>query len=382
MPRGRYMRRRPHRKPRVAETVGAPPEPEVEEVEELLPEEPVVVLTPVMPVPTLPVVYKRNEPQYTAPSVLEQRSGVAYYSFPKHHTRHIQYFNPSLAIWKGFPYLVARRRKTFIHPGRNDIVLWKLDAQGNIPPFTNPLPIHFHSIRPDEHFEDPRAVVSDGMLYVSYSTFLTRGQYVAQGFAEVNTMMQVSRKLHVDYGNNGSSPAVQRGNEKNWVWFREEFDRARLWRFVYSPAPQHIVVTPLPNNSFDESRAPGITWEYGLARGGTPPVLVMEGEPFYWSFFHSSIDISTTPPRRRYYMGAYAFEPAAPFRPVLMTKEPLLIGSASDPREPSAPLCVFPCGALYDTPTRKWTVSMGINDCACARLNISHDELVSLALPV
>lgn len=306
------------------------------------------------------------------PSILKQRPGVtAFYQFPVHLLRRYQYFNPGICEWKGVRWLVVRRRRVDIHPGKNTVTLWHLDQ------FHRPikeLPVRFYSIRHDEHYEDPRAMVKDGTLFLSCSHFTTYGSKVCQVIVEVNSIMQATRKLHPVYGQNGESLQKQIGHEKNWCWWYD--GDVTAWRFVYSPAPQHVVVTP-HKDGYSEDRVSGIKWKYGLPRGGSPPI---KHDGFYWSFFHSSIDISPTPPRRRYYMGAYAFDLSAPYAPAFITPEPLLVGSEEDPREPSAPYCVFPCGSYIDQ--GKWTVTFGVNDCACARTSITHEELTKLLVPV
>jgi predicted GH43/DUF377 family glycosyl hydrolase len=86
--------------------------------------------------------------------------------------------------------------------------------------------------------------------------------------------------------------------------------------------------------------------------------------------------------KRRYYMGAYAFEAQPPFRVTRVTPEPILVGSIDDPWWEGKPLVVFPCAALLSHGLNPdyfiWTVSLGVNDLASARIEIPHFRLLQL----
>lgn len=311
----------------------------------------------------------RPDPHIETPSILDQTPWLCgFYEISAH--RSIQYFNPGLVDWLGSRWLVARRRRTKMHPGKNDIVFLRLKTESVC---ANEHPIKFRSSVHDEHWEDPRVILFNGSPFVSYSNFRMSFRWVHQAIARIDTRFQ-AQDYHIEYETNGNALKENTGHQKNWTWF----DYGGVLHFVYSPSP-HVVVKSGPNGVAEEFLTPGFQWKYGLPRGGTPPVYVEE-DGLYWSFFHSSLDISPMPPRRRYYMGAYAFEAWPPFRPVMATALPLLTGSGKDPRELSAPHCVFPCGALLDGGT--WTVSFGVNDCACAWIKIPHQEIRRLSYTV
>lgn len=282
-----------------------------------------------------------------------------------------QYFNPSLIDWKGRRFLVTRRRRHAYHPGRNDLTAWALSR--DLEPILE-IPIRLPFTHGNEHWEDPRALLtSDGRFLLSYSNFITpwRSRYVHQAAAWISPTWH-GRPFHPVYGDNGATVLENNGHEKNWLWFEPSPGE---FHFVYSTGPVHQVVRygKGAQTAYD---APGLAWRYGHIRGGTTPVLF---DGLYWSFFHSSIDINEEPPRRRYYMGAYAFVPEPPFAPVCMTSQPILAGSEADLRERSAPLCVFPCGLLLEgrgTERPTWLVSLGVNDCSCALLRVPHAELM------
>lgn len=304
------------------------------------------------------------DPLKPVPSVLEQTKWpCGFFQFPYRYK--IQYFNPSLLDWLGRRYLVVRRRHISVHPGRNDIAIWLMDGNLNL---LKEEQIIFPIRHPNENFEDPRAINAAGSFWLSYATFRAPWtlHHVHQGAAIINLKRQAIEVYHVQYGGNGAHNLGNTENEKNWVWFLHD----GAMHFVYSPTP-HVVVKTNRATVVQDWQEKSFNWRYGLPRGGTSPVLA---DGLYWSFFHSSLDINPDPPRRRYYLGVYAFQAKPPFKPVLYTRKPLLTGSEADPREPSAPLCVFPCGAAKDN--ESWLVTFGVNDCACAWIRIPHQEIL------
>jgi hypothetical protein len=175
---------------------------------------------------------------------------------------------------------------------------------------------------------------------------------------------------------NESDASGKRINQKNWLWF----DHDGFLHLIYMTDP-HEVVRWNPDmtvNQVFKDEFPSEHWnDFGHARGGTPPVLI-DGE--YWLFFHSSTDWKEWNKqhpgdvKRRYHMGAYAFEARPPFRVTRVVDEPLLTGSQMDPWATGLPLVVFPGGAILRD--GKWFVVMGVNDCACAWIEIPHNELM------
>jgi predicted GH43/DUF377 family glycosyl hydrolase len=308
------------------------------------------------------------DPQRPVPSVLEQTKWRAGF-FEFRNRLRTQYFNPAIVDWRGQRFLIARRRRCQFNPGKNDIVLWSLDAE--LYPLSE-TPILFLGAHPLDHFEDPRALVVEDTIWLSYAGFRAPWtlHYPHQMACPLNDRLQTLDVLHLVYRNNGDYIMGNTGCEKNWVWFHH----GGAMHFVYSPTP-HIVAKLSGDKVGEEWETAGFRWRYGLPRGGTNPVLV---NGLYWSFFHSSVEINKDPPRRRYYIGAYAFHPFAPFKVHSFTRKPLLTGSEADPREPSAPLCVFPCGAIYEHDG--WLVVFGVNDCASAWIRIPHNDLLKLMI--
>ena len=75
-------------------------------------------------------------------------------------------------------------------------------------------------------------------------------------------------------------------------------------------------------------------------------------------------------------MGAYTFEAKAPFEPLRMTHEPLLIGSEHDPRVFEGPLVIFPGGAIRQDDS--FLVVFGVNDENCGWVKIPEKDLEGL----
>jgi len=315
------------------------------------------------------------------PSILKQtkwRSG--FFEFGKAQAnKDIRYFNPSLVEHNGHDWLVARKAQP--RPGdpfgMNTIWAFKLDDQHR--PLQGIL-VAFKDRYPDQHHEDPRIIrLPNGKMLLSYTTFVLepkKGWYGAhQGCAVLGAMFQPEQVLDPIYGRNGGSVLMNSGNEKNWLWFWHD----GALHMIYNTDPVHEVIRWNQNlgvvRKYETKDHVGLFAKYGQPRGGTPPVLIGDE---YWSFFHSSV--LWKDPKRRYFMGAYAFEAKAPFRVTRMTRKPLLAGSQNDPWVEGQPLVVFPCGAIFRN--NQWFVSMGINDMASAWIEIPHDELVKLTKPI
>jgi hypothetical protein len=188
---------------------------------------------------------------------------------------------------------------------------------------------------------------------------------------------RVMSPVSISYGNNRSDLMLGKFHEKNWTPFVTPDNKLA---FVYAIHPQHEIIL-VENGQVVKTYLSGADWTkahwlYGHPRGGAPPVQV---GTHYYGFFHSSIDnVITLPNRktRRYYMGAYQFSAIPPYEITAMTTKPILTGSMHDRRNPGAPACVFPCGALLQKGV--WLVTLGVGDTACAWVEIPHDELLRL----
>jgi len=313
------------------------------------------------------------------PSILQQTHWqCGFFDFRKAQVPGISYFNCGLVRRPDGLWLVTRRSKNEknIRIGFNDVVAWKMDENSMLPEYGRKLicPTNFDR----EHFEDPRAIFHKGKTFVSCCNFVVTNNGASwtgahQVLCEVGRMSsdewRVTKRLDPIYGNNGDRIGADKGMEKNWLWFFHD----DLPHMVYQAWPHRIVrfSTDFHQEFVYESGSKKLPWDNGIIRGGTPPVLAPDGKE-YWTFFHSSLKLNDQY-RRRYYMGAYAFESKPPFRITRITPEPLLAGSSQDQWAERKPLVVFPCGS--DFKDDQWLVTMGINDICSAWIKIPHEEL-------
>ena len=319
----------------------------------------------------------------TIPSILEQSPfDVGIFSFGKAEASNIDYFNPSIVARPDGDWLIVRRstwkpQATF---GMNDLMAFKLD--GKTPTFG--VKIRIPKTATDEQFEDPRAFYHNGKTYIGACNFVwygTRWTGAHQILVSCDDEWKVTDRTDPDYGKNGNALGKNQGHEKNWLWFVHE---GQL-HMIYMAAPKHHVV------SFDRSmgvdRMMLTEWNYGLWKhgqvqgntpkigGGTPPVRV--GSEMF-TFFHSSTLMENG--KRRYHMGAMAFEAEPPFRITRITPEPILSGSKNDIWDAKKVPCVFPGGAIHRD--GKWLIVGGLNDRKCFYLEMSHDDLNDILIEV
>lgn len=303
------------------------------------------------------------------PSITEQTKWPCqFFNFGKAQVPGVEYFNCGFVERPDGEWLVTRR--SFPHGelpfGMNDIMAFKLD---NKTPAVG-MRVRIPTSLPNEQFEDPRSIYHEGRTYLSFCNFSWKGRTwtgAHQGLAVVDDKWQALKRYGINYGQNGDGVARNTGNEKNWLWFFHE-GKPHL---IYLSDP-HTIARFSPEFVFEGEHitANKSKWDFGLIRGGTPPVQV-DGE--YWSFFHSSLP--WTSHKRRYFMAAYSFEARPPFQMRRISRRPILIGSWRDPWAMSKPLVVFPCGSrLKDG---KWFITLGVNDMASAWIEIPHEDVLN-----
>lgn len=312
--------------------------------------------------------------QEDAPSILEQVPyRIGYFKFPNDEVFGLEYFNCGLVQWKSRNWLVTRRRRfTRFTRGTNDIVFWALQDKQV---FT-PAPVRIWVKYPGENHEDPRAINIGGRCLLCYCNFKLNS-YAHQAFGFVHEDFRVPQPISVSYGHNRGDLAEGKWHEKNWTPFLTPDGQFAI---VYAMHPRHEVLMIEGDRVIKTYMSGGdVTlsyWLYGEPRGGSPPVLV--GNTYY-AFFHSSLyhrTLEDGSQRRRYYMGAYKFSAQPPYEILGMTSKPILTGSMHDRRNPGAPACVFPCGALLQNGL--WLITMGVGDTACAWLEMPHGDLEKL----
>ncbi len=311
------------------------------------------------------------------PSILKQGWNSQFFRFGKAEFPGVSYFNPGLVQRPDGLWLITRRSEAVQHMriGMNSLMAFKLGDR-NEPQYGKVIKCKSKFDR--EHFEDPRAIYHNGKTYISCCNFIVFPNVVKEKWTGAHICMQIvpqavdnwDSETRIDpvYGNNGDSLATIKGLEKNWLWF---FHKNQL-HLLYQTNPHTIVKWSDDFQIIDQWNEENdmAHWTYGDIRGGTPPVF---HDGLYWTFFHSSIPLENKY-RRRYYMGAYAFEPFPPFKIVKFTKEPLLAGSDEDLWAEKKPLVVFPCGAINQDGV--WLVSIGVNDLLSAWVEIPHENLL------
>jgi predicted GH43/DUF377 family glycosyl hydrolase len=281
-----------------------------------------------------------------------------------------EYFNPAIVEWRDRDWLLVRRRVGPPGlPGHNTIEAWKL--KHNRPDTRHRLDIP--ALDPGSSAEDPRAFIRGNSLILMFCNFLPVQEpgsnstgFASQAMTGISPTMIVEAPVRIAFGFNAASRDKNTGHEKNWTGF--EYD-GKI-HISYSFEGRHIVVatTALKPIKIHYGKTP--IWDYGTIRGGSCPVL--HGD-LYWTFVHSSLRWYCG--KRRYFMGALAFEPKPPFNVVRMTSKPLLIASDRDRRNQWAPPCIWPGGAIMRD--GQWLVSLGINDRACGWVQIPHKDLLN-----
>lgn len=324
---------------------------------------------------------KRNRQADSIPPVCTQaaenlwNSGIFY--FGKAEADNVDHFNPSLVERPDGLWLVVRRAIMGgpVRVGLNSIWAFKLNELDYGP--LHGRRVAFPASRPDEQYEDPRAIYNpaDGKTWVSCCNFIWYGPSWSGAHQMIAPMLDDWRPqicYHPDYGVNGNALGANKGHEKNWLFFFHDGEMHLLYNAEpWTIVPLNSACSPILERQIVRPDWK-VEWKHGQIRGGTPPVRVGDK---YWTFFHSSVPWQGK--QRRYHIGILAFDAFPPFRPRLITDEPILTGSLNDKWKPGKPPCVFACGALLRN--GKWLVSLGVNDLQCAWVEIPHEDVEILA---
>lgn len=305
----------------------------------------------------------------TVAPITEQGFGVCAVEHAEPDTRN---YNSGCAYKNGRLYLATRRFDVKRHRCVIDINEAVLSTRTGCPFFfagERVRTLELPSATGLENFEDGRLFWYNDRLHLAY----TEGNYLppfastsVQKVAELRDDWSVESVATIAFGENTV------GHEKNWQFFGLN---RRLF-FVYSISPHKVVEVDRDWKVTDHWTTPSdLSWEHGTLSGGTPPVLV---DRRLISFFHS---YKKHPERQRCYsFSAYEFSAEPPFNVTGIT-EPLIYASEHErtlpnPRVPNwLPLVVFPCGAVWERESRRWTVSAGVNDSDDVLFDIPHHEL-------
>jgi predicted GH43/DUF377 family glycosyl hydrolase len=261
---------------------------------------------------------------------------------------------------------------------------------------------------PELWSEDPRLLTHDGELYCSYiqvrpppppeptdfefmrtetdeakrlafigqrmTEFLAKSSF-QQRFARLGADLEVEARWVPRFGKN------EAWQEKNWQFFSTPAGIA----FVYSIVPFVVARLDLADGGAAEvSRDERRVFELDPLQVSTGPVLtrsaprgcspaVRWGDEYVALYHTHVLDPWCV---RRYAMGAYTFSAAPPYRILRRSREPLLRASDHDPLAPDDPWkmrVVFPAGLVRVD--AGWLVSVGVNDCRCALVELSDEAL-------
>jgi len=222
--------------------------------------------------------------------------------------------------------------------------------------------------------EDPRLFVFRDTLYCSYTRALNLAMRICMH--RLDSSLEPGPIMAFDYGTDV---------EKNWCFF----ERDDTLYTVYSPAGFTVLELECENpDRFSVRRefvTSGIEWDYGEARGSTPPVL-HEGR--LTMFFHSSraalvaehpyllhpLDLPGAPPwpygpanTRIYYIGYCEFEPASPFRIIRRSLRPILLPGFEQYR------VIFPGSAIREV--GGWRLACGLDDYVSATIHVTDAQI-------
>lgn len=223
--------------------------------------------------------------------------------------------------------------------------------------------------------EDARFFVKHGALHLSYvdSTFPSMppksvvkwGRLLEEGKGW--SLVDIQQPPYLD---NDMSAC-----QKNWLVFENE----KRLLCLHSTTPNTVLIELAGASAEWVSTNVGPRWPFGAIRGGTTP-LSYKGKLL--RFFHSGVDSELPPYQRRYFVGAMVTEAVPPFKPVAISKLPILRGSESDTlsvTERSACIhykakVVFPLGAIEQS-DGSLLLSVGINDSHCGLVTVTEKDM-------
>lgn len=166
--------------------------------------------------------------------------------------------------------------------------------------------------------------------------------------------------------------------QKNYVMWGGDTNKGYAQFCLYSCTPRHVVYAMADGKVVDTFDTEPVKWNYGFARGGTPP---LEYDGHLLRFFHSRINSEPGLIPWRYFVGAYLMENKPPFKVVHVSQKPIIYGSEVDDLNKddrkSAKYrkqnVVFPAGVILRN--GHWILSLGVNDCQCAVVKIKPEDL-------
>lgn len=289
-------------------------------------------------------------------------------------------FNPTVVTLHAGQRLGFIRRDR-IPPVPGEGTVWSVPLDENLRPTGMPAPLIARG-------EDPRAVVIGERIFLFYVVIEKDDASRILGsrvmFAELSAATlppRVISSFALPKNPTGNPDLAHLTWEKNWVPFASDEHHVGL---IYDHAPWTVILlniatpgaAPRLVTAFKSS---ALEWSYGAIRGGASPIHY-EGR-YSITFFHSSQVVGS---RNVYMVGACVFENAAPFEPVAMTREPLLIApyrsTASRFGWNVLASVVFPMGATQTSDGFK--LLCGLDDGEIGTFSILSSELAARLEPM
>jgi len=207
------------------------------------------------------------------------------------------------------------------------------------------------------HVEDPRLFIHNDELYLSYTDGYQMGQ------AKINPeTREVEDSFYLD-------KVIRTRTEKNWTPFSVD---GNLY-YIYDLAKMQLLKMQDKLFSQDSMLEP-VSWNFGELRGGCPPIKYGKN---YILFFHSSTNITVRNTMgRQYHMGAMVIEGKYPYKPIAISKSPIMSGekvSEYIQRLTNIIYVVFPSGVIKAE--SGYTISFGYNDYECRFVNVTERHL-------
>lgn len=276
------------------------------------------------------------------------------------------YFNSAIFCDTAGTLRIAARQNRLTGtrpPEWNDIALGTLTPGMQV---TGLVTLKLPTVVAGEQFEDPRVSRIGDRWLLSCCSYVYAKTPPHQVAFWLDDKFRVLERIDPIAGKNLTRPNLNTGPEKNWLWFEHDGTP----HMIYSGTPHrvHKMGDNLVSVVQYQTSIANSPWRYGEIRGGSTPILV---DGTYWTFFHSSLPWVGN--KRRYYMGAYAFEAQAPFGILWITPKPLLSGTVMEHWRLGVPPVVFPAGAVVDRDDV--LVSYGINDLATGCIRIPFRDL-------
>ncbi len=204
----------------------------------------------------------------------------------------------------------------------------------------------------DNSIEDGRLFTLNGKLMLSYVVAAAfSGQFrSAIGYGELvqDAGWKLAKHFQPKFGRNDLSNL-----QKNWV----PFDHKGKLHFIYSSAPDQIIIRVEGDAVAEVFKSKGVSWPYEEIRGGC--VIPHAGKML--RFFHSHTNQGNRD-SWIYRVGASVMNPEPPFQTIKVCDLPVLSGNEkwTQCKHWKANV-VFPAGVIESE--NGWKLAVGLNDC-------------------